>query len=154
MIKPTPDDAARVPATTVTRTVLDDRPHGSRVALIEATSGRALSYAELTRAVRSAASGMTRAGLGPRDVVGVHLPDVPEMAIALHAVMAAGAAPTPIRPTTSVEAMTRQLTESGARWVITWPVLLDIALAAVRDTRAARVGWFGPLPDAGPFLAL
>jgi acyl-CoA synthetase (AMP-forming)/AMP-acid ligase II len=154
MIKPTPDDAARVPATTVTQTVLDDRAHGSRVALIEATSGRALSYAELARAVRSAASGMTRAGLGPRDVVGVHLPDVPEIAIALYAVMAAGAAPTPIRPTTSVEAMRRQLTETGARWVITWPVLLDIALAAVRDTRVERVVCFGAEPDAEPFSAL
>src|SRR5918992_543500 len=154
MIKPTPDDAARVPATTVTRTVLDDRPHGSRVALIEATSGRAVSYAELARAVRSAAAGLTRAGIGAGDVVGVHLPDVPEIAIALHAVMTAGAAPTPIRPTTSADAMTRQLTESGARWVITWPVLLDIALTAVRDTRVERVVCFGAEPDAEPFSAL
>ena len=154
MIKPTPDDAARVPAITVTQAVLDDRPRGTRVALIDATSGRAVSYAELAGAVRSAASGMARAGIAIGDVVGVHLPDVPEIAIALYAVMAAGAAPTPIRPTTSVEAMTRQLTESGARWVITWPVLLDIALAAVRGTQVERVVCFGAEPDAEPFSAL
>ncbi|HEU5156602.1 MAG TPA: AMP-binding protein [Streptosporangiaceae bacterium] len=154
MIEPTRDDAARVPATTVTQMVLADRPRGTRVALIDATSGRTLSYAELVEAVWSAASGLRRAGVGRGDVVGVHLPDVPEIAVALHAVMAAGAAPTPIRPATSAEAMARQLSECGARWVITWPVLLDIALAAARDTQVERIVCFGAEPDAEPFSQL
>jgi acyl-CoA synthetase (AMP-forming)/AMP-acid ligase II len=154
MIKPDCEDAARVPATTVTQVVLADRPRGARVALVDATSGRATSYAELMRAVWSAASGMMRAGIGKGDAVGVHLPDVPELAIALHAVMLAGAVPVPIRPTTSAGAMARQLTESGARWVITWPVLLDIALAAASGTRVERVVSFGDEPDAEPFSAL
>jgi acyl-coenzyme A synthetase/AMP-(fatty) acid ligase len=154
MIKPDPEEAARVPATTLTQVVLGDRPRGARAALIDATSGRATSYAELVEAVWTAASGMMRAGLGTGDVVGVHLPDVPELATALYAVMAAGAVPTPIRPATSIETMSRQLAESGARWVITWPVLLDLALAAVRGTRVERIVCFGAEPDAEPFSAL
>src|SRR3954465_10991435 len=97
MIKPGPEDAARVPATTVTQAVLGDRPRGATVALIDATSGRTISYAELAGAVWAGAAGMIEAGIGRGDVVGVHLPDVPELAIALHAVTAAGAVPTPIR---------------------------------------------------------
>jgi acyl-CoA synthetase (AMP-forming)/AMP-acid ligase II len=154
MIPPRPDDTAPVPETTVTQTVLGARPRGARPALADATSGRVMSYAELASAVWSAASGLVRAGIGRGDVVGVHLPDVPELAVALHAVTAAGAAPTPVRPTTPADAMTRQLAESGARLLITWPVLLDLALEAVKGTQVERIVCFGQEPDVEPFSAL
>ncbi|HEX6472970.1 MAG TPA: AMP-binding protein [Streptosporangiaceae bacterium] len=148
------DVAARVPAVAITQAVLGDRPRGARAALVDATSGRAVSYAELSATVRSAAAGLARSGIGGGDVVAVHLPDVPEIAVALHAVLAAGAVATPVRPTAHAAAMKRQLAETGARMVITWPVLLDIALEAVEDTQVERVVCFGEEPEAEPFSAL
>jgi acyl-CoA synthetase (AMP-forming)/AMP-acid ligase II len=143
-----------VPEATVTQIVFGARPLGARPALVDATSGRTMSYAELASGVWSAASGLIRAGFGKGDPIGVHLPDVPDLAVALHAVTAAGAVPVPVRPTSTVEMMTRQLSASGARMVITWPVLLDIALEAVKGTQVERVVCFGREPDVEPFSAL
>jgi acyl-CoA synthetase (AMP-forming)/AMP-acid ligase II len=143
-----------VPNVTITQAVFGDRPRGGRTALADAASGRTITYAELTSLVASAAAGLRRARLGEGTVVAVHLPDTPDAAVALHAVMAAGAAATPIRPTETAEAMHRQLVRTRARALITWPVLLDIALAAVRDTRVERVFCFGAEPDVEPFSKL
>jgi acyl-CoA synthetase (AMP-forming)/AMP-acid ligase II len=154
MISSRPEGAFPVPETTVTQAVLGARPRGARPALIDATAGRVMTYAELAAAVWSGASGLIQAGIGRGDVVGVHLPDVPELAIALHAVTAAGAVPTPVRPTATAGAMTRQLAETGARLLITWPVLLDHAQEAVKDTLVERVVCFGQEPDVEPFSAL
>jgi acyl-CoA synthetase (AMP-forming)/AMP-acid ligase II len=154
MIPPRPEGAFPVPETTVTQAVLGARPRGARPALVDATSGRVMTYAELASAVWSAASGLIGAGIGRGDVVGVHLPDVPELAVALHAVTAAGAVPAPVRPTAAPDVMARQLTESGARLLITWPVLLDLAQEAVKGTPVERVVCFGQEPDVEPFSAL
>ena len=143
-----------MPETTVTQAVLGARPRGARPALVDATSGRTMTYAELASSIWSAASGLIRDGIGRGDVVGVHLPDTPELGVALHAVTAAGAVPTPVRPTAAPDEMTRQLTESAARLLITWPVLLDIALEAVRGTPVERIVCFGQEPDVEPFSAL
>ncbi|TDD28683.1 hypothetical protein E1287_32440, partial [Actinomadura sp. KC06] len=67
-----------------------------RVAVADAASGRSVSYAELGAMVGAVASGLVREGIGPGDVVGLHLPDGPEFAVALHAVIAAGAVPFPV----------------------------------------------------------
>jgi acyl-CoA synthetase (AMP-forming)/AMP-acid ligase II len=154
MIQPRQGDTAPVPERTVTQTVLGTRPRGDRPALVDATSGRTTSYADMTSAIWSAAAGLRGNGIGRGDVIGVQLPDVPELAIALQAVMAAGAVPVPIRPTTPADVMTDQLIESGARMLITWPVLLDIALDAVKSTPVERVMCFGQEPDVEPFSAL
>ncbi|MEO5877491.1 MAG: AMP-binding protein [Streptosporangiaceae bacterium] len=146
--------AAPVPEVTVTQAVFGERPRGGRPALADAASGRTITYAELTSLVGSAAAGLRRDGLGEGSVVAVHLPDTPEVAVALHAVMAAGAAATPVRPTGTAEAVHRQLVQTRARALITWPVLLDIALAAVQNTRVERVFCFGAEPDVEPFSRL
>jgi acyl-CoA synthetase (AMP-forming)/AMP-acid ligase II len=143
-----------IPDVTVTQAVFGDRPRGGRAALVDATSGRTVSYAELAAAVWTAAAGLVRQGLGPGAVVALHLPDTPEFVIAAHAVLAAGATLTLIRPTVTAEAMARRLTETGARAVISWPVLVDIALKAAEATEVERVFCFGSEPDVEPFATL
>jgi acyl-CoA synthetase (AMP-forming)/AMP-acid ligase II len=145
--------AAPVPEASVTQVLFGERRRVGP-ALVDATSGRTLSYADLTSAVWSVAAGLIREGLGPGTVVALHLPDTPEFAVAAHGVMASGAVLTPARPTITAETMARQLTETGARAVITWPVLLDIALEAVKSARVERVFCFGAEPDVEPFSRL
>jgi acyl-CoA synthetase (AMP-forming)/AMP-acid ligase II len=123
-------------------------------ALVDATSGRTVSYAELISSAWSVAGGLIREGLGSGTVVALHLPDSPEFAVAAYGVMAAGAVLTPVRPTITADGMARQLIETGARALITWPVLLDIALAAVASTKVERIFCFGAEPDVEPFSRL
>lgn len=91
------DPAAAYPAVTVTRAVLGAAGSDpGRPAVVDAASGRAVSYAELAAGVGAAAAGLRREGIGPGDVVALCLPDGPDLAVALHAVMAAGAVPFPV----------------------------------------------------------
>jgi acyl-CoA synthetase (AMP-forming)/AMP-acid ligase II len=145
--------AAPVPEVNVIQALFGERRRAGP-ALVDATSGRTLTYPELTSAARSVAGGLIREGLGPGSVVALHLPDTPEFAVAAYGVMTAGAVLTPVRPTIAPEAMAHQLIETGARAVITWPVLLDIALQAVKSTEVERVFCFGAEPDVEPFARL
>lgn len=116
------DTAAAYPAVTVTRAVFGtagpDPGRAGRPAVLDAASGSSMSYAELAAAVGSAASGLAREGIGPGDVVGLHLPDGPELATALHAVIAAGAVPFPVG---AVPGAASRPAAAGARAVITRP---------------------------------
>ncbi|MQY07741.1 AMP-binding protein [Actinomadura macrotermitis] len=124
-----------------------------RPAVVDATSGRGPSHAELAAAVGAAAAGLAREGVGPGTVVALHLPDTPEFALALHAVAAAGAIPFPVRATVPAAELARLLKAAGARVLVTWPVLLDIAKQAVDAAGGAveRLYCFGDEPDAVPF---
>ncbi|QXJ20472.1 acyl--CoA ligase [Actinomadura graeca] len=93
------DSGAAYPAVTVTEAVL--RPgravHGKRRAVVDAVSGRSITHAALAAEVAPASAALAGEGVEPGDVVGLHLADGPEFAIALHAVLAAGAVPLPLR---------------------------------------------------------
>ncbi|MEV5576481.1 AMP-binding protein [Spirillospora sp. NPDC052269] len=157
------DATAGNPAVTVSRAVFgmtpaadttaDDRV-GGRLAVADAMGDRAMSHADLAAAVGSLAAGLAREGVGPGTVVALHLPDSPEFVVALHAVTAAGATPMPVRPATSAAEFAALLAEADAAVVITWPVLLDIAKAAVQARPVRRLFCFGDEPDVEPIAAL
>ncbi|MFG2005383.1 AMP-binding protein [Spirillospora sp. NPDC048911] len=158
MISTGPDPAASLPPMTVTQAVFGVTgpvpERGAKTALVAATSGRSLSYDELARAVASIATGLIRAGLGAGTVIALHLPDSPEFAVALHAVLAAGAVPFPVRATVTAAELARLLAEAGARALVTWPVVLDIAQEAGKSVELERLFCFGAEPDVEPFSDL
>jgi acyl-CoA synthetase (AMP-forming)/AMP-acid ligase II len=139
-----------IPAVTLTEAVVGTGARPDRTAVVDALSGRGLTHAELVRDVASAAAGLA-ADVAPGTVVGVHLPDTPEFAVALHAVVAAGAVALPLRATLPPAELTRLLRASGARVLVTWPVLLDIARLAAGASEVERILCFGDEPDAEPF---
>lgn len=69
------------------------RAHPERVAVIDRE--RVLDYAALDREVRRVAAALSAAGLGPRDVIGIRLPNGWRMAVAELAVAALGAVALP-----------------------------------------------------------
>ncbi len=144
-------------AMTMAQTVFgaaDDLGHGGRAAVLDATTGRGPTHAQLAALVGSGAAGLARAGLPPGGVVALHLPDGPEFALALHAVAAAGLVPFPIRVTVPPAELTRLLDASAAVAVITWPVLLGLVRHAIEAARTPpRVVCFGAEPGAEPFGA-
>jgi acyl-CoA synthetase (AMP-forming)/AMP-acid ligase II len=103
-------------------------------ALVEGQTGRALTYAQLYDSVRRAASSLARRGLKKGDVLAVFSPNAPEYAVAFHAAIMIGGVVTTINPLCTEEEVGKQLADSGAKYLVTVPALLDKA----RGTQRAR----------------
>ena len=160
MIFRSPFGDVTVPDVTLPAFVLEHaEARGGRPALIEGPTGRALSHAEVARAVRSVAAGLAARGFGAGDVLALCAPNAPEYAVVFHAVAALGGVVTTINPAYTAHEMSFQLRDAGARLVIA---------AAPFDERAREAGAAdvlvlgepsfdellatepaGPLPDAG-----
>lgn len=125
------------PSIDVPRTPLHDfvlggaAARGDAPALIEGTTGRVLTYAQLVEQTRRLAAGLSRSGVRQGDVVAIWSPNSPEYAIVFHAVSRLGAILTTVNPTYTVEEVAHQLKDAGARMIITTSALLDKANAAL-----------------------
>jgi acyl-CoA synthetase (AMP-forming)/AMP-acid ligase II len=124
---PDPD----IPAVDLTTFVLgasedpDDHP-----ALVDAVTGRALSFREVRTQVRRLSAGLsTRIGKG--DVVAIWAPNVPEYAVVFHAVLSLGAILTTINPAYTSQEAAYQLRDAGSKLLITSAALSARALEAV-----------------------
>ena len=71
---------------------------GDKPALIDGASGRTITYAQLATGVRYAAVGLTKRGFGKGDVFAIYSPNLPEYAIAFHAVARVGGVITTANP--------------------------------------------------------
>ncbi len=104
--------------------------------------------------VRAAAAGLGWRGVRSGDVVGVCAPDATSYALAVHAVRAAGAVPSPICGAATVTRMAAQLSDCGARILMTGPPLVPTVLAAVERSRVRQIISFGEEPETVPFISL
>jgi acyl-CoA synthetase (AMP-forming)/AMP-acid ligase II len=109
---------------------LADRP-----ALIDGATGRVLVYGELAVGVERAAGGLARRGFGRGDVLALHLPNLPEFPVALHAGLRAGGTVAPVSPLLTVDELAGQLRKAGASVLVTAGALAETGVAA-----AARAG--------------
>jgi acetyl-CoA synthetase len=93
----------------------------------EGAEPRAWSFAEIEREACRFANALSGIGIGPRDVVGVHLPQSPECLIAHIAVLKLGAIVLPLFRLFGPDALRFRLADSGAKAFITsggtWPAL-------------------------------
>lgn len=123
-----------IPDTTLTAHVLAGaHARGDRTALIDASTGERLSYAELARAVVVGARQLVHAGVRSGDVVALVSQNQPRYPVALHAVLTAGGAVAPLNPNLTVEELRRYLRASKAGWVVT----------AVEVAEKVRQAWPG-----------
>jgi acyl-CoA synthetase (AMP-forming)/AMP-acid ligase II len=128
---------------------------GSKPALIEASSGRQVTCAQLADVVRRASFGLHQRGFAKGDVLALFTPNVPEFAVAYYAVASLGGTLTTINPLASADELATQLADSGARWMITAPSCLETALRARGKLEVERVFVFGEATGgAQPFDAL
>ena len=123
--------AADIPAVDLTTFVLgasddaDDHP-----ALVDAVTGRGLSFGELRTQVRRLAAGLSWR-IGKADVVAIWAPNVPEYAVVFHAVLSLGAVLTTINPAYTSQEAAYQLRDAGSKLLITSAALSARALEAV-----------------------
>jgi len=127
---------------------------GARAALVDATSGRAISYAELPGLVDRIAASLARLGLRKGDVGAIFSGNTPDYALAVLALARLGAIVTTASPLSTREDLVKQFTDSKPRFLFTSPALRDVALAVVPVTGIERVFSFAPMDGAEPFDSL
>ncbi len=107
---------------------------GDTPALVDRTAARTLTYAQLVDQTRRLAAGLDRQGTRKGDVIAIYAPNVPEYAVVFHAVSRLGAVLTTANPAYTTEELAFQLTDAGAKLLVTTGALLDKARAAVTGT--------------------
>jgi acyl-CoA synthetase (AMP-forming)/AMP-acid ligase II len=112
--------------------------HGDTPALIDGTDGTTLTYAQLDLFHRRLAAALTEAGLRKGDVLALHSPNTIAYPTAFYAATRAGATVTTAHPLATADELAKQLTDSGARWIITVSPLLDTARAAAERAGGIR----------------
>ena len=102
-------------------------------ALVDAASGRALTYAAVLDGVRRTAAGLAALGIRKGDVVGLVAPNSPEFAIAFYAIVRLGAVVTPANPANTSHELAQQLVDAGAKLVFAAHELADKVRAAIAE---------------------
>jgi acyl-CoA synthetase (AMP-forming)/AMP-acid ligase II len=146
------------PHMTVTQRLVDrSSARGEHPALVEGTAawpGGTLSHADLAVTLQTAAAGLAWRGLRARDVVGVYVPDAVSYVLAVHAIRAAGGVPSPIGAASTIAMMAEQLTDCGARLLVTADPLVPAALSAADGSWVRQVISFDEAPGTVPFWSL
>jgi acyl-CoA synthetase (AMP-forming)/AMP-acid ligase II len=128
---------------------LDGKP-----ALIDGPTGRTITYAELDRATRALAAGLAARGFSRGDALAIHMPNVPEYAVAFHGVARAGGRATTVNPLYTPRELEHQLRDSGAGILITVPPFLDVAREAAAAAGVDDVFVVGEAEGAAPLADL
>ncbi len=127
---PWPDpDVPDVPLTAFL--LADARERADHPAVVDAATGRSLSYAELADQVERVAAGLAAEGLRKGDVFAILAPNAPEWLVACHGAIAAGGVVSGLNPLWSPDELATQLRDSRARFLATVHPLLTVARAAV-----------------------
>jgi len=106
-------------------------------------STRVLTYADLYRQVNRFANGLRELGVAKGDVVGLYMPMVPEIAIALFAIAKTGAIVLPLFSGYGADALSTRLGDAGAKAIVTCDGYYRrgqvVHMKPVADTAIARV---------------
>ena len=130
--------------------------YGGKRALVDAATGRELSYAELADAVREVGAGLSARGVRPGDVLALGTPNCLEFTVTWFAAMSAGAIVTTVNPLCTREEISRQLRQTGARWLVATAGVVEQKLnAVVGGTAIAETFVIGEgVPGTTPFGSL
>ena len=148
-----------IPEVSITQFVLRDAAErGNKPALIDGPSGRIITYSELVDSISRVAASLSKRGFKKGEVFGILSPNLPEYAIAFHAVALLGGITSPVNPLYTEQEVAHQLSDAGARFLVTVPHCLEKAAAAAREAGIEELFVFdkagGELDGATPFSAL
>ena len=127
---------------------------GDKPAIVDGPTGRVLTYSQLAGGVERVAAGLAARGFGVGDVFGIASPNLPEFPVAFHGVLRAGGVATTVNPLASAEELAHQMSDSGARYLLTIPQLVETAQEAARQSDVEEVFVFGEAEGATPFADL
>ena len=129
-----------VPATTVSRHIRElARRRPADVALVDAASGRSITYGDLDLQIGRFAAGLAAIGFKPGDRLLMLAPNLPEWAVAGLGALAAGGVISGANPLNHVEDLAWQIRDVGARFVFTVAPLRSAAREAAAAAGGARL---------------
>src|SRR5215207_2754346 len=155
MIFRSPYSDVQIPETPLTPFALRHAGRlADKAALIDGLTGQRLTYGQLADGVRTMAAALTERGFRKGDVFAIYAPNMPEYAIAFHAVVSIGGIVTMVNPAATGEELARQLIDAGATYLLTVPQCLDRAIAAAAQSPVRELFIIGDAPGHTPFSAL
>ena len=155
MIFRSPYGEVSIPETPLTDFVFEHADlRADKPALVDGTTGRALTYAQLRADVWRASAALAARGFGKGDVFGVFSPNLPEYVVAFHAVALAGGVVTTVNPLSTAEEVARQLEDARARYLVAAPGCMEKAREAARLARLRELFVFGEAEGATAFASL
>ncbi len=129
-------------------------PFGEKAAIIDGPSGRTLTFNQLIGGMKAVAAGLHARGFGKGDVLCIYSPNVPEYAVAFHAVSLLGGIVTTANPLYTADELAHQCADSGAKYILTISMFLDKAQEAAEKVGIEEVFTFDPVDGATPFAML
>lgn len=123
---------------------------GPRAALVDADTGRTITYGELPDLVEHAAAGLAELGVAKGHVCAVFAGNSPEYLIALLAIARLGAVATTVSPLYTADDLRKQLVDSGARVLFTALPLAATWRDALAGTAVTHVVTFDDSSAASP----
>ncbi|WP_030438358.1 AMP-binding protein [Actinoplanes subtropicus] len=152
MIYRSPVPLPEIPSALLSDHVLRDAERrGGKPALVDASTGESLTFADLLRQSNTGAAGLAADGLRPGEVVGLLSHNQPCYAVAVHAVLRAGGVLSPLNPAMTPAEIGKQLRHCGARALVVAQPLVAVALEAVAGTSVQRLYVLGDDPRVRPF---
>ena len=149
------DPGVAVPKKDLTSVVLQRVDElGDKSALIDGTSGRALSYNKLSSQIKHLSAGLNQRGFKKGDVCAVFCPNLPEYATIFLGVAAVGGINTTVNSLYSTNDLIHQFTDSRAKFLITIPAFMDRALPAADKCGIEEIFVLGEAEGATPFSEL
>ena len=144
MIVRAPEQDVAIPDVALTPFLLERAvARGDKPAFIDGPTGRTLTYRGWAEDVHKAAAGLAARGFRKGDVFAIYSPNLPEYAVAFHAVSLLGGIVTTINPLYTSAELSCQLKDAGARALVTVPACLDKAVHAARESGVREVFVFG-----------
>ncbi|MGZ8750320.1 MAG: class I adenylate-forming enzyme family protein [Pseudonocardia sp.] len=98
-----------------------------------------LSYTELGRRAHAVAGWLADHGVGRGDVVAVHLPNCRQYPPLYYGILLAGATFSPTNPLLPAPELAAQLTDAGAKLLVTWDQVLPFVRGALEQTPVQTV---------------
>ncbi len=140
MLYTSPLPAVDIPVAPVTEFVLRRvNDHPEKPALIDGTTGRTYSFAELSDVIHRLAGGLVARGFAPGGTLALMAPNLPEYAIIFHAVAVAGGVVTTVNPTYGADEVAFQLRDAGATELVTVGMFAEVAKEAITGTEISEV---------------
>ncbi|MCO1656802.1 AMP-binding protein [Pseudonocardia humida] len=106
---------------------------GGATAFVDGISGASLTFDQLEDMVDKIAAGLAERGIAAGDVVGLFAPNTPYYAAVFHGVLRANAVVTSANSLYTPGELAHQLTDSGAKLLVTVSAFLDRATAAAEQ---------------------
>lgn len=117
--------------------------------LIDPFSQRSYTPPQAIHAINKVAAGFHKRGLKQGDVVALYLPNLIDYPILMYGIQSIGAIPSTFNPLYTVEEITHQLKDCGAKYIITIPQLIDKVAGAIfhLETQIKEVLYFGDIQE-------